>query len=154
MQAKHISIFIFGLLFTACNQNNKKSLKNYMIGNWETTNINIKMITVNKTDSTSVFEDNFSKPNVARAQSSYKKDGTFSAWFKQYDGKKTDETNGKWTTKNDSLYIDYIYLGKQVKASYKITKIKNGFKGKSLYDWDNDGEFDDTLIMNTKRIKL
>ncbi|CAM1370775.1 hypothetical protein [Tenacibaculum soleae] len=153
MKIKHLFILLFGLLFATCNQNKKDTLKNYMIGNWETTYLKIKMVTVNKTDSTSVFEDNFSKPNTGKAQSSYKKDGTFSAWFKQPDGKKIDETSGKWKTKNDSLYINYTYLGKQVQAWYKINKTKKGFKGTVIYDWDNDGEFDDTLIMNTKRLK-
>ena len=91
--------FIFGMLFAACKKE-KKSLNDFMIGNWQTEYIKIEMPTVNKTDSTSVFEDDFSKPNVGRAQS-------------------TDE----------------------------------GFTGKVIYDWDNDGEFDDTLIMKTKRLE-
>ena len=154
MKTKYLLILIFGMLFVTCNQKEKKNLSDYMVGNWETTYLKIKMPTVNKTDSTSVFEDNFTNPNTGRAQSSYKKDGTFSAWFKQPNGNKVDETNGKWKTKNDSLFINYIYLGKQVKAWYKIKQLKNGFKGTSISDWDNDGKFDDTLIMKTKKIKL
>ena len=153
MKTKYLFILLFGILFVACKQK-EKNLSDYMIGNWETTHIKIKMVTVNKTDSTSVFQDDFSKPNSGKAQSSYKKDGTFSAWFKQPNGEKVDETNGKWKTKNDSLFIDYFYLGKQVQAWYKIQQIENGFKGTSIYDWDNDGKSDDTLIMTTKKIKL
>ena len=149
-----ITIILFGILFAACKQEKKESLKNYMVGSWQTEYLKIEMPTINKTDSTSVFEDNFSKPNTGRAQSSYKKDGTFKAWCKQPDGKKVGETNGKWKTRNDSLYVDYPYLGKQVQAWYKIKKTTEGFEGKVIYDWDNDGEFDDTLIMKTKRIKL
>ena len=148
-----ITVIIFGILFAACKQEKKAALNDYMVGSWQTEYIKIEMPTINKTDSTSVFEDNFSKPNTGRAQSTYKKDGTFKAWFQQPNGKKTGETNGYWKTKNDSLYVDYPYLGKQVQAWYKITKTKEGFEGKVVYDWDNDGEFDDTLIMKTKRIK-
>ncbi|MGB1041935.1 MAG: hypothetical protein ACPGU6_00945 [Tenacibaculum sp.] len=153
MNKKHIFLaLIFGMLFAACKQEKKDNLQEYMIGNWQTEYIKIEMPTINKTDSTSVFEDDFSKPNVGRAQSAYYKDGTFSAWFKQADGKKVGETKGNWKTKNDSLYVDYPYLGKQVQAWYKINKTQQGFDGKVIYDWDNDGEFDDTLFMKTKRI--
>jgi len=144
--------FIFGMLFVACKPE-KKSLNDFMIGNWQTEYIKIEMPTVNKTDSTSVFEDDFSKPNVGRAQSTYKNDGTFTAWFKQPDGKKVGETGGTWKTKGDSLYVDYPYLGKQVQAWYLIKKNNEGFTGKVVYDWDNDGEFDDTLLMKSKRIE-
>lgn len=154
MKAKFIFFtFILGTFFVACKQE-KKSLNNFMIGSWQTEYIKIEMPTVNKTDSTSVFEDDFSKPNVGRAQSTYKKDGTFSAWFKQPDGKKVGKTNGTWKTKGDSLYVYYPYLGKQVQVWYLITKTKLGFTGKVIYDWDNDKEFDDTLIMKSKRIEL
>ncbi|QXP73034.1 hypothetical protein H0I31_04875 [Tenacibaculum sp. AHE15PA] len=153
MKIKLAAIISFGILFVSCNQHKKTTLSNYLVGNWETTYLKIKMITVNKTDSTSVFEDDFNKPNSGKAQSSYKKDGTFSAWFKQPNGEKLDQTNGKWKMKKDSLFIDYFYMGKQVQAWYKIQQIENGFKGTSIYDWDNDGQADDTLIMNTKRIK-
>ena len=144
--------FIFGMLFAACKPE-KKSLNDFMIGNWQTEYIKIEMPTVNKSDSTSVFEDDFSKPNVGRAQSTYKNDGTFSAWFKQPDGKREGETSGMWKTKGDSLYVDYPYLGKQVQAWYKIDETPEGFTGKVIYDWDNDGEFDDVLLMKSKRIK-
>lgn len=149
-----IRIFLFGILFAACKKEKKTALKDYMIGTWQTEYIKIEMPTVNKTDSTSVFEDDFSKPNTGRAQSTYKNDGTFNAWFKKPNGEKTGETSGKWKTKNDSLYVDYPYLGKQVQAWYSIKKTKEGFEGNVIYDWDNDGEFDDTLIMKSKRIKL
>lgn len=132
----------------------KALLKDYMIGNWETSYIKIEMPTVNKTDSLQVFEDDFSNPNSGKAQSSYKEDGTFSAWFLQPDGKKSGVTNGTWKTKGDSLYVDYPYIGKQVQAWYLITKTKEGFEGKVIYDWDNDGEFDDKLLMKSKRITI
>lgn len=158
-----VFVLFFGIFFAACKNDKKEvaksekttqSLQDFMIGNWETQYIKIEMPTVNKTDSTSVFEDDFSKPNSGRAQSNYKKDGTFSAWFKQPDGKKVGETNGTWKTKGDSLFVNYPYLGKQVKAWYFIKKEKNTFEGKVIYDWDNDGEFDDTLEMKSKRIEL
>ena len=37
-------------------------------------------------------------------------------------------------------------------VSYKITRTAEGFQGESTYDWDNDGAFDDLLLMKTKRI--
>lgn len=148
-----ISFIMIMLLALACKEK-KKPLSTYMIGNWETSYIKIEMATVNKTDSTSVFEDDFSKPNSGKAQSNYKKDGTFTAWFKLADGKKTGETGGIWKTKNDSLYVEYPYLGKQVKAWYRITQTSEGFDGKVIYDWDNDGDSDDILYMKSKKIAL
>lgn len=147
-----VSLGIFGMLFVACNS--KQSLQDFMVGTWQTEYIKIEMLTVNKSDSTSVFEDDFSKPNAGRAQSKYNEDGTFSAWFKQPNGDRVGETKGTWKVKGDSLYVDYPYLGRQVQAWYLITPKKDGFDGKVVYDWDNDGAFDDTLWMKTKRIKL
>ena len=154
-------VVFFGIFFATCKNEKsdkkvetKTSLKDFMVGNWETQYIKIEMPTVNKTDSTSVFEDDFSKPNTGRAQSTYNNDGTFSAWFKQPDGKKVGETKGTWKTKGDSLYVDYPYLGKQVQAWYFIKQNNNKFEGKVVYDWDGDGEFDDTLQMKSKRIDL
>ncbi len=155
-----IIIFVFGLVFVACKQEKKEVkteekqvLQNFMIGAWETQYIKIEMPTVNKTDSTSIFEDDFSKPTSGRAQSMYNVDGTFSAWFKQPDSSKVGETKGKWKTKGDSLYVDYFYLGNQVQVWYLIKQTNTGFTGNTVYDWDNDGEFDDSLLMKSKRIK-
>ena len=162
-----IATLIFGMFFATCKQEKKESnekvneitstkplLKNYLVGNWETTYLKIEYLTANETDSSSVFEDDFSKPESGKAQSSYKNDGTFAAWFVQPDGKKVGETAGKWKTKGDSLFVDYLYLGNQVQAWYTIKIAKNGFEATSIYDWDNDGEKDDTLLMKTKKIKL
>ncbi|MHC9089001.1 hypothetical protein ACXIHB_09840 [Tenacibaculum sp. IMCC1] len=156
MKTKHIiTALIFGILFVACKQEKKGPLlQEYLVGNWETTYLKIEYLTANETDSTSVFEDDFSKPKSGKAQSTYNSDGTFSAWFVQADGKKVGETNGKWKTSRDSLFVDYPYLGKQVQAWYKITQTSNGFSATSTYDWDNDGETDDTLLMRTKKIEL
>lgn len=158
----------FGLIFVGCKQEKKKqsdhaiqkteviqqkSLQDFMVGKWETQYIKIEYATYQKSDSTFIFEDDFSKPNSGRAQSVYKNDGTFSAWFQQPDSSKVDETKGNWKTKEkDSLYIDYFYLGKQVQAWYNIEQKGNEFKGIVISDWDNDGENDDTLIMKSKRI--
>jgi len=150
---KLLYIFI-AVLFMSASSQKKESLHDYMIGSWQTEYIKIEMPTINKTDSLSVFEDDFSKPKSGKAKSTYKKDGTFTAWFELHNGTKTGVTNGIWKTKNDSLYIDYPYLGKQVKAWYLITKTPQGFDGKVIYDWDDDGEYDDTLFMKTKKIKL
>ncbi|WP_299000874.1 hypothetical protein [uncultured Tenacibaculum sp.] len=148
-----IAALIFGMFFVACKQEKEPLLKDYLIGNWETTYLKIEYLTANETDSTSVFEDDFSKPTSGKAQSSYKNDGTFTAWFVQPDGQKIGETTGKWETKGDSLFVDYLYLGNQVQAWYTIKITENGFEAASRYDWDNDGEKDDTLLMKTKRIK-
>lgn len=165
-----ILIISFGLIFAACKNEKKEitplkqtkaqtvipkqSLNDFMIGKWETQYIKIEYKTYQKTDSSHVFEDDFSKPNSGRAQSKYVNDGTFNAWFKQPDSSKVGETNGNWKTKgSDSLYIDYQYLGKQVQVWYIIEQKGNQFKGTVTYDWDNDGENDDTLIMKSKRIQ-
>ena len=151
---KFACIILLGFLFISCSSSKGKPLQNYMIGHWQTEYIRIEMTTVNKSDSVSVFEDDISKPKTGRAQSNYKKDGTFSVWFKTPEGKRIGETNGNWHTKSDSLYVDYFYSGKQVQAWYLITKTSEGFNGKAIYDWDSDGEFDDTLFMKTKRLDL
>jgi len=153
----------FTLAFGACKTESKepkntsqsevKSLHEFMVGSWETTYIKIKYPTYQKADSSFVFEDDFSNPKSGRAQSKYNNDGTFTAWFKQPDSSKIGESNGKWKVKGDSLLVDYFYLGKQVQAWYTIQKSKNGFEGKVIYDWDNDGDFDDILLMKSKRIK-
>ena len=169
MKTKHlIASLIFGMFFVACKQEKKEqpqektqeetpvskpSLKEYMVGNWETNYIKIEYQTYKSTDSTSVFEDDFSKPNAGKAQSTYKNDGTFTAWFLKANGEKVGETTGNWQTKNDSLYVDYPYLGKQIQAWYHIEQTNEGFDGKVIYDWDDDGNFDDTLFMKSKRLE-
>ncbi|WP_442264999.1 hypothetical protein ACSIGC_11680 [Tenacibaculum sp. ZS6-P6] len=152
----------FGLIFAACkSEENKtpeitqqKSLNDFMIGKWETQYIKIEYNTFQKADSSYIFEDDFSTPNSGKAQSEYLNNGTFSAWFKQSDNTKVGVTSGKWKTNgNDSLYVDYLYLGKQVQVWYTIEQKENQFKGIVTYDWDNDGEKDDKLIMKSKRIQ-
>ena len=148
---KILLIFLFGMLLASCKK--EKSLKNYMTNSWETTYLKIEMPTVNKTDSTSIYEDKFENNTMRVAQSKYNKDGTFSAWFRNKTGEKNSESNGLWSVKNDTLHIEYFYAGREVKVDYRITRIENGFKAISLYDWDEDGDYDDTLWMETKRLK-
>jgi len=144
-------IVLFGMLFVSCSE--EKSLEEYMIDSWETTYLKIEMPTYKKSDSLFVFEDTFQNNPPRRAQSKYNKDGTFSAWFVNLKGEKKGESTGKWNVKNDSLFIEFFYGGRDVKVSYQIEKTTEGFQGTSKYDWDVDGEFDDQLIMKTKRIK-
>lgn len=143
-------IIVFGILFASCNP--KKTTKEFMINSWETTYLKIDMETYQKSDSTFVFEDDFKNNPPRRAQSTYNKDGSFSAWFINPKGEKKEESTGKWNVKNDSLYIEYFYDGRDIKVVYHIEKIENGFIGKSKFDWDQDGDFDDILIMKTKQI--
>ena len=144
-------IAVFGILFASCNQ--EKSTKEYMTNSWETTYLKIDMKTYQKSDSTFVFEDDFKNNPPRRAQSKYNKDGSFSAWYINQKGEKKEESVGKWNVKNDSLFIEYFYGGRDVKVSYHIEKTATGFTGKSKYDWDEDGDFEDVLIMKTKRIQ-
>jgi len=144
-------IGVFGMLFVSCSH--EKSIKEYMVDSWETSYLKIEMSTFQKSDSTFVFEDDFKNNPPRRAQSKYNKDGTFSAWFINPEGEKKEESTGKWKVKNDSLYIEYFYGGRDVKVSYHIKKTAEGFIGKSKFDWDNDGSFDDFLTMKTKRIQ-
>ena len=123
-----------------------------MADSWETTYIKIDMPTYQKTDSTFVFEDDFKNNPPRRARSIYKADGTFTAWYVNQKEEKKEESIGKWNVRNDSLFVEYFYNGKNVKTAYSIKKSAEGFIGKSVFDWDNDGEFDDVLIMKTKRI--
>jgi len=142
---------LFGILFASCSKD--KSIKNYVIDSWETTYLKIEMKTYQKSDSTFVFEENFLNNPLIKVQSKYNKDGTFSAWFINRKGDKKSESTGKWHVKNDSLFVDFFYGGSHVKAGYLIEKTIEGFKGTSKYDWDKDGEYDDFLIMKTKRLK-
>lgn len=125
-----------------------------MLNTWQTSYIKIEMPTAYGKDSTYVFEDNFSKKNAILAQSIYKNDGTFTAWYLHPNKTKTGETHGTWKIKGDSLLISYTYLGKESNPSYYITKTNEGFEAKSIYDWDNDKEKDDILIMKTKKINF
>lgn len=142
---------VIGMLFVSCNK--EKTLTEYMVNSWETTYLKIEMPTFLKSDSINIVEEKFLNKPVRRARSSYLKDGTFTAWFVNQKDEKSEASNGTWTVKKDSLLIEFFYGGKDVKASYHIEKTENGFIGKSLSDWDNDGEFDDLLTMKTKRIK-
>ena len=143
-------LIAFGIVFVACEE--KKSLTEYMTNSWETTYLKIEMPTFQNSDSISVFEDTFENNPPRRAQSSYKNDGTFVAWFLDRENKRQGDAPGKWKMEGDSLHIEYFYGGRDVKVAYHIEKTEEGFKGVSKYDWDNDGEFDDLLIMKTKQI--
>ena len=151
MKIKHFLIFgVFGMLLASCSS--EKSIEEYMVDSWETTYLKIDMKTYQKTDSAFVFEDKFLNNPPRRAQSKYNKDGTFSAWFINLKGERKGESKGNWRVKNDSLFVDFFYGGRDVNVGYLIEKTPEGFVGKSTYDWDEDGEFDDFLIMKTKRI--
>ena len=144
-------IFIFGIIFASCKQ--EESLQEYMAKSWQTTYIKIEMPTYQSSDSTYVFEDDF-KNNPARiAQSQYKNDGTFVAWYLDSLGTRKDDAPGIWNVKGDSLFIEYEYNGKASKIAYRIKKTEEGFEGTSKHDWDEDGENDDLLIMKTKQIE-
>lgn len=144
-------IFIFGILVAACKKEN--TLKEYMTDSWQTSYLKIEMPTYEKSDSLEVFEDKFDKNPELLAQSKYNNDGTFNAWFINKNGEKVSESNGKWSVKNDSLFVEFFYNNRNMKVGYQITKTKEGFIGKSNFDWDNDGSNDDFLTMKTKRIK-
>ncbi len=141
---------LFGMLFASCSR--EKSTEEYLIDSWETTYLKIDMPTYQKSDSTVVFEDEFLNNPPRRAQSKYNRDGTFSAWFINQKGEKQGESTGNWNVKNDSLFVEFFYEGRDVKVGYLIEKTVAGFVGKCKYDWDVDGEFDDVLLMKTKRI--
>lgn len=144
-------VIVFGILFVSCKK--EKTLKEYLTDSWQTTYLKIEMPTANRSDSLSVYEDKFDNNPERIAQSKYNDDGTFSAWFINKQGEKDSESEGTWSVINDTLHIEYFYGGRNVKVDYKITKTSAGFDAKSLYDWDEDGDIDDTLLMKTKRIK-
>lgn len=148
-----IIIGVFGILFASCKKE-KFNLQEYMVGSWQTKYMNLKMPTYQKSDSVYVLEDDFSEADATLAQSTYRKDSTFTAWYLSPEKEKLSITHGKWSVKNDSLCIEFVMNNQNTKAMYFIEKTEDGFEGKSLYDWDNDGEKDDFLIMKTKRIIL
>lgn len=149
---KALFFLAFILIILSCKK--KDTLQEYMIGSWETTYIRIEMPTFMKSDSTNIFEDTFDNNPTRIVQSTYNKDGSFSTWSLNQEKKKYGESKGTWNIKGDSLYIEFFYDGRNVKEAYQIQKIENGFQGKSKYDWDNDGEFDDNLLMKTKKLVL
>lgn len=134
----------------------QKKLNDFMLGSWQTTYLKVEMLTANGTDSTKVYEKDFSKKEDILAQATYHKNGTFLAWYVQPNGKKTGKAQGNWKAVNDSLFITYTVEGRigNFNPIYKIKQTDNGFKATSVYDWDKDGKKDDTLIMKSKRIEL
>ncbi|QTE24160.1 hypothetical protein [Polaribacter cellanae] len=144
-------LIVFGMLFVACKKENP--LKKYMAKSWQTTYLKLEMPTYQKSDSLEIYEDKFDDDPEILAQSKYNLDGTFSAWFMNKKGEKTSNSNGKWRVENDSLFVEFFYIDREMKVSYHITKTKEGFLAKSKYDWDKDGDFDDLLTMKTKQIK-
>lgn len=163
-----IFILVFGMLFVSCKKEKpkqeeppkevvqkEKTLKEYMVDSWETTYLKIEMPTFYNTDSLRVIEETYDENSARRAQSIYNADGTFSSWFINSFGEDTGQTSvGEWDVKGDSLYISFVYQGRDMKVRYFIEKTPEGFNGRSIYDWDDDGEFIDTLQMKTKRIVL
>lgn len=145
-------ILLFGIVFVSCNQ--EKALQEYMTKSWQTDYIKIEMPTYRSSDSTYVFEDDFKNNPPRIAQSQYKSDGTFVAWYLDPSGNRLGDAPGTWKIKGDSLMIEYEYNGRVSKVSYHIKKTEEGFEGTSKYDWDEDGENDDLLIMKTKQIEL
>jgi hypothetical protein len=146
-----VVIFIFGTFIVACKK--EKTLQEYMVDSWQTTYLKIEMPTYNNADSLHVYEDKFDNNPELIAQSKYNTDGTFNAWFVNEKGEKISESNGKWNVENDSLFVKFFYNKREMEVSYHITKTEEGFLGKSINDWDNDGALDDFLTMKTKRIK-
>lgn len=151
------ALLILLILTTACfscrNHTHTSTPKNTMLGNWQTTYIQIKMPTHMNSDSLSYMESDFSEPDATIAQSTYLDDGSFEAWY-VVNGKEVGLTKGNWTMQNDSLNISYRQGESEVNAQYFIRFTSEGFYGKSIYDWDQDGIEDDTLIMKSKRIEL
>jgi len=146
-----VTILLFGMLFATCKK--ETALEEYMIDSWQTTYLKMEMPTYQKSDSLEVYEDKFENKPELIAQSTYHKDGTFKAWFINKNKEKISESDGKWSVKKDSLFVEFFYDDRVMKVRYHITKTEEGFIGKSTFDWDNDGDFDDFLIMKTKRIK-
>lgn len=151
---KFIKEVLLMVLLSGCTAPEKESLKEYVVGSWETAYMKVVIPTLNNTDSVSVLEYDYNKLELGKTKTNYLKDGTFVSWFQLSNGEKAGNVKGKWTTKKDTLLLDFYTLGKQiqVKVGYLITKTPEGFNGKSIYDYDKDGKLDDTLFVKEKRI--
>lgn len=147
-----ICMFFLGMLFVACQK--EKQTKHFMVDSWQTTYLQIKMPTHLNSDSTYVFIDQFDAKPQLLAQSHYKEDSTFTAWFLNEKGEKIAPSKGRWYVTQDSLFVHFLYNGRDMKLSYIIKETADGFTAKSQYDWDEDGSYDDVLTMKTKRIQL
>lgn len=153
MKFKSLFFFLFfGTLIVACKK--EITTEDYMVNSWQTTYMKIEMPTYEKSDSLYVYEDKFENNPELIAQSTYNADGTFKAWFVNLKGEKISESSGNWSVENDSLFVDFFYNNRDIKVGYHIEKTAEGFTAKSKFDWDNDGEFDDALLMKTKQIKI
>lgn len=148
---KHNICFLL-LVCSLYSCNSKIDLQKYMVASWETTYIKIIMPN-NSSEKPTVFEDDFSKPTSTKAQSIYYKNGDFEAWYLTSEGEKKGFTKGKWHCVGDTLKVNYTYNKRTINAAYKVKKTKEGFKAKSIYDWNNNGVANDTLYMRSKKIK-
>lgn len=149
-----VYIFTLGSIIHQCGTTQQKDLNQFMVDSWQTSFIKITMPTHMGSDTTSVYEDKFTKKNTFLAQSVYRNDGTFEAWYLSPKGERKNRTTGQWQASGDSLNLSYVFNKKDVRVHYQITETNEGFEGVSVSDWDNDGVKDDTLIMRTKRIDL
>jgi hypothetical protein len=170
MKTKQTFLFLlaFGVLFASCKKEKpkqenpvkevatkEKSLKEYMADSWQTTYLKVEMPSYNGTENKSVMKDKFGVKSKRFARSTYNQDGTFNTWFVDNLGNDLGGTTvGNWSVDKDSLHIEYVNNGKDIKVSYFIEMVEEGYKATSKYDWDGDGEFDDTLQMKTKRIQF
>lgn len=154
MSIKKLSILaLLGILFVSCKK--EPTLEEYMVDTWQTSYLKIDMPTFQKGPNSSVFEDKFEPTAQRFARSTYNPDGTFNSWYVDNAGNDIGGTTvGHWKVEGDSLQIEYVYDGRDVKVKYFVERTEEGFKATSKYDWDQDGEFDDILLMNTKRIQL
>jgi len=154
---KIIKIVLIALLILACSSTSKeKDLEKYMVGHWQSEYAKAVITTLNNTDSLSIIEEDYTKSKTGITQSVYKKNGTFSSWYKFHNGEKIGEVTGKWKIKKDTLFLDLSPKEhkKQINIWYVITKTTQGFNGKSVNDSDKDGFVDDTIFIKDKKIHL
>lgn len=142
-------------LVNQCDSRKTSNLDKFMQSSWQTSYIKITMPTHTGTDTMFIFEDSFKSANSIKAQSIYLANHTFEAWYLSSEGEQLNKTSGQWNTKGlDTLILSYTYNDRIVEVNYFIQPEKDGFLGRSIHDWDNDGIKDDTLIMKSKRIQL
>ena len=119
-------------------------IKTELPGTWESVSINVKVNTVNNTDSSYVFdvtEKNWSRTlGIQPIKTFYKNENNnYISEYYDLNDSLINVTRGKWYVFGDSLTLV------TPEATYEYEVSLDGGRGtfRSLMDWDGDGQMDD-----------
>ena len=140
MKSQYIAL-LFIVVFSC--QRSKHTLSQQLIGTWENVSLEVKMNTINNTDSSGtliVTPGNWEAIlNIKPIKTTYRPDGTFTSQYFDLAGKAVGVEEGKWLVRNDSL----ILSSTGYQNTYKVTFEADKGRFVSRLDWDQDGLRDD-----------